>query len=468
MLWASLHFPQLPIDRLSDPSEPLPIVVIEQHGAQKNIMACNAEARRRGIHKRLTLKSAYAIAPDLLVNDYVEAEQHEHIRQLALWALQYSSWVTPRPPTTILLEIEGSLNLFGGLRPLLDSIIEAAEAQHLAMRIGVAPTPLAATLCAEASMTKPILDKTALNDALSEIAVEFLPLDAFTFHGLRQSGVRTLGQLQRLEPATLTRRFGHNLTDYLFKLAGTLPDPCPAFNAPKQFTEALDLALETQDTGALAFPLNRLLHILCGFLKAADLGIKELQIRLHHHRHHPTMVNLRFLDATANHQHLMKVANEKLANTQLVAPVIKLCINAPGFAELSRGAKDLFQKSQAQANSIEQVLDSLTARLGADALYTAMPSDDHRPEKAWLSALFDSFKPPGDWPARPLWLLAEPEAVHEPLTLASEPERIENGWWDSPDVRRDYFIAHNRHGTHYWVFRLRQNPNQLYIHGIFA
>lgn len=468
MLWASLHFPQLPIDRLSDPASDTPIVVIQQYGAKKNIMACNVAARKRGIHKKLTLKSAYAIAPDLLVNDYNDDEQTEHIRQLALWALQYSSWVTPRAPTTVLLEVAGSLKLFGGLSPLLQQIVSAAEAQHLGMRIGIAPTPAAATLFAEASITTPVLDKQQLSKALDEISIDHLPLDAFTFHGLRQSGIRTLAQLRYLEPAALTRRFGHALTDYLFKLEGTLPDPCPAFSAPQRFTEALDLPLETEDTGALAFPLNRLLHSLCGYLKAGDHGVKELQLGLYHHKHPVTVIAIKFLDATASHSHLLKVANEKLANTQLIAPVIRLRIKANGFADIARGGKDLFQRSKAQATSIEQVFDNLAARLGKDALYTALPGDDHRPEKAWCNALFESREPPGDWPARPLWLLTEPQTVNEPLTLASAAERIENGWWDNPDVRRDYFIAHNRKGTHYWVYRLRQNPSQLYIHGIFA
>ncbi|MBX2836143.1 MAG: DNA polymerase Y family protein [Gammaproteobacteria bacterium] len=468
MLWASLHFPQLPIDRLSEPSSDTPIVVIQQSGAQKTIMSCNTAAKKRGIHKRLTLKSAYAIAPDLLVNDYNETEQSEHIRQLTLWALHYSSWVTPRPPTTVVLEIAGSLTLFGGLTPLIQRILKAAEAQHLTMRIGVAPTPAAATLLAESGATRPVLDSHSLSEALSDIAVEYLPLDAFTFHGLRQSGIRTLGQLRSMEPAALTRRFGHTLTDYLFKLDGTLPDPCTAFKAPERFTESLDLPLETQDTGALAFPLNRLLHALCGYLKAGDHGIKEMTLEMFHHKHPTTSVILKFLDATANHSHLLKVANEKLSNTQLPEPVIRLRLSAEGFADVARAGKDLFRKSQAHASSIEQVFDTLSARLGKEALYTAVPGDDHRPEKAWLSALFGSHEPPGDWPARPLWLLRQPEVVSEPLTLASAAERIENGWWDNPDVRRDYFIAHNRQGTHYWVFRLRQKPSQLYIHGIFA
>jgi len=108
------------------------------------------------------------------------------------------------------------------------------------------------------------------------------------------------------------------------------------------------------------------------------------------------------------------------------------------------------------------------ARLGADAVYTAMPEEDHRPEKAWQSALLDKRHPRKPWPARPLWLLSEPRLLDEQVTLHTLPERIENGWWDEADVRRDYFIASNSQDTYYWLYRLRHQPDQWWIHGLFA
>jgi len=135
---------------------------------------------------------------------------------------------------------------------------------------------------------------------------------------------------------------------------------------------------------------------------------------------------------------------------------------------VDRAGKDLFQKSQAQADSIEQVLDKLMARLGKENLYTAMPQEDHRPEKAWMAALLETRKTPTSWPARPLWLLHEPRLATEPLQISSSTERIENGWWGDTDVRRDYFIARNRSGSHFWVYQHRREDQRFYIHGIFA
>ena len=228
------------------------------------------------------------------------------------------------------------------------------------------------------------------------------------------------------------------------------------------------MPLEAPDTKALAFPLNRLLGSLGGFLRARDMGIRHLDIQLYHHRLKPSTVALKFLDATANMNHLFRVATEQLGTQTLQAPVTRIGLHSVELASLEREGRDLFHKSQSQHQSVEQLLDKLVARLGKEAVYTATPCDDHRPEKAWLTTLLDKRRTHVQWPARPLWLLAEPRLLDEPVTLHTQPERIENGWWDEADVRRDYFIASNGQDTYYWLYRLRHQPEQWWIHGLFA
>ena len=468
MLWLALHFPQLPIDRQRQTHVDEPWAVVLQEGPRRRILSCNACAASQGVRPGLALKNAYALVPDLLTSDYDDDEQQAHLEQLTLWALGYSSWVSPEPPATILLEIASSLTLFGGLEALLDSIRQDTRKQCLSLSMGTAPTPAAALLFARTGKHQPVQDLSELRHRLATVPVTALPLDDFTFKGLRQSGIRSLEQLMALPPAALTRRFGNTCSDFLYKLDGRLPDPRVAYQAASTFSQAVDLPLEAPDTGALAFTLNRLLNALGGYLKTRDLGIRHLDIVLSHHRLADTRVALKFLDATANTQHLFRVATERLDTQVLDAPVIRLAIESAELAELPREGADLFMKSKAQKSSIEQVLDRLTARLGKDALYTALPGDDHRPEKAWLTALLDHTNPTEHWPARPVWLLREPRRLTEQVQLQTLPERIENGWWDDTDVRRDYYIASTREGAHYWVYRQRRQPDEYWVHGLFA
>jgi protein ImuB len=53
------------------------------------------------------------------------------------------------------------------------------------------------------------------------------------------------------------------------------------------------------------------------------------------------------------------------------------------------------------------------------------------------------------------------------LSLEDNPERIETGWWDGQDVRRDYYRAWNHRGMRLWVFK-DCRESCWYLHGLFG
>ena len=81
---------------------------------------------------------------------------------------------------------------------------------------------------------------------------------------------------------------------------------------------------------------------------------------------------------------------------------------------------------------------------------------------------------------RPLWLLAEPQPLahlfeNRPWIpawkLRDGPERIESGWWDGTDVRRDYFVAESPQGEIMWIYRDHRygvDDGEWFLHGVFA
>ena len=54
------------------------------------------------------------------------------------------------------------------------------------------------------------------------------------------------------------------------------------------------------------------------------------------------------------------------------------------------------------------------------------------------------------------------------LSLLAGPERIEAGWWDGGDARRDYFVAIDGAGRWLWIFRDPRPPGGWFLHGWFA
>jgi protein ImuB len=78
---------------------------------------------------------------------------------------------------------------------------------------------------------------------------------------------------------------------------------------------------------------------------------------------------------------------------------------------------------------------------------------------------------------RPLWLLASPLPLEERggqpyfggvLALERDRERIESGWWDDDNVRRDYFIARSPQGARLWIYRELNSERRWFLHGVFA
>jgi protein ImuB len=58
-------------------------------------------------------------------------------------------------------------------------------------------------------------------------------------------------------------------------------------------------------------------------------------------------------------------------------------------------------------------------------------------------------------------------AIDAPPELLRGPERIESGWWDQDDVRRDYYLARTGEGAQVWVFRDRRD-GAWYLQGLWA
>ena len=223
LLWAALLFPDLALERHANTSNPQAIVV--RDGAKRLLMSCNAPARLAGLHEGLTLNAAYAICPSLIVDDYNEELQQQHINALCHWAMHYSSWVAPVMPDTVMLEIGASLALFDGLDNFIKQLQADIQNQNITVVMGVAPTPAAARLLSRISKesdaeTICITDKHCLESALQEVPVTALPFDEFTHKGLRQSGIKHCQQLFKLPASSLTRRFGSASTEIVYKLLG--------------------------------------------------------------------------------------------------------------------------------------------------------------------------------------------------------------------------------------------------------
>jgi protein ImuB len=70
---------------------------------------------------------------------------------------------------------------------------------------------------------------------------------------------------------------------------------------------------------------------------------------------------------------------------------------------------------------------------------------------------------------RPLWLLKHALPLRGPAPrILAGPERIESGWWDGGDARRDYYVVQTRDGQHAWAYLAPGASDGWMLHGWFA
>ncbi|MFL6592857.1 MAG: Y-family DNA polymerase [Luteimonas sp.] len=473
MSWACIHFPQLALDgvlrRHPDPERPLALVT---GPAQKRVLAAvNPAAARAGLHAGQALAAAHALVSRFATLEYDASEVARSREFLAAWAYRYSSQVTTVFDEAIALEIGASLRLFGPWPRFERQLREDLVALGFSHRIAVAPNPRAAWVLAGAQDGLALTQPSALPTALSRIPVAQARLDAKTARALHAMGLRRLGQLFGAPRASLAQRFGNGLLEHLDRLRGDAPDPFPLYRPPDRFDLRLELPYEIEHSQALLFPVRRMTADLGAFLAGRDGGVQRFVLRLEHEDHPDTEVVVGMLGAEREASLLFDLARGRLEQARIPAPVRGLRLVADELPPFVPAGRELFDQRSSQSMPWSTLRERLRARLGDEAVHALAPADDHRPEQAWrrtplpVETKSDVVAAP-----RPTWLLQRPIPLRDcALHILAGPERVESGWWDGGDVRRDYYVVETGSGQRAWAYRgVGETETPFMLHGWFA
>lgn len=474
MLWLGLHFPFLAHELFTRADAGAsPFAVTEGEGRQRCIASCNEAARRAGIRPGLTLGAAHVLARDLRTRARNPQAEQQALDQIATAATQFTPAIT-LAPQAILLEIEGSRRLFGGLDVLRSRVHDEIAALGYRARIAGAPTALAALWLARADRSDVIEETNRLPAALTRVPMRALDLPASTQTALADLGMRAVGDLLRLPRDGLTRRFGPLLVQSLDRALGRIPDPRAPFMLPPQFVAHLTFPWETDALESIMFAARRLLHELQGFLRAHDRGVQRLAFTFTHPKPPATEQALGLVAPARDPEHLLRLLREHLQRLPLRAPVVGLRLATLELRSWPGKSENLLREGRHSDDA--HLIEHLQARLGTEAVRGVQTVAEHRPERAWRVCAPGATSPAIPTDLRPAWLLPAPAplSTHNgaprldgPLTLEQGPERIESGWWDGHDVGRDYFLARQEHGARYWIYRERDS-GRWFLHGIFA
>ncbi len=470
--------------------------------------------------------------------------QHAH-----WWALQFTPRVARVDGEALLLEVSGSERLWGGREALLAQLQlrsppwpadPPAEAGNPSQGVAQQECPVARcpTPFAEAATSLQALALLRLQLAGQPVPRHLpdgLPLHTLTalhphLPSLARMGCRTWGALRALPRDGVARRLGAAALLVLDRAYGHIAHNHAWVELPERFELTAELPALATSADALLWSASRLLSALQAWLQARQQGVLALELAWRHDLRRVDGVLIapwhalpvRTAQPTHELAHLRRLLAENLARTPLAAPANQITLRALETAPLPHASASLLPPGGSSAigdqegEAWHQLLERLSARLGADAVQSVTLQADHRPEcmQRWQPM---AGTVPGGGAAKvlqgehapeavlwPTWLLRTPQRLamqghrpcyQGPLRMLAGPHRFDAAWWEegactqpagesnggqapqarSGLVQRDYFVALSPVAGRVWIFRERlahapagASRDRWFLQGLYA
>jgi protein ImuB len=490
-LWVALHLPWLEIEALQQgaraPSMPRPRAIIELQGQTQYVVAACERAQQFGVRRGMAMAAALALVPDLETCARDATRERQLLERLATRAYRFTPRVSLVPPDGLVLEVKGSLHLFGGADRLCRALEVDCFEVGVKPIVSLAPSPLAALALARSGKSQ-LITAHGVGE-ISALKLCALRWPTEVIERLQQVGVYTIGQALRLPRAGFARRFGKEHLAELDRLTGRDADLRDHFRLRERFRRKEDLLQELEHHDAILAALAPLLEELGEFLKVRQCGITQIACLLKHRRIPRTRCVLRFAEPAANAQHFAKLFGEKLSSLNLSEPVRGIELRSGDLVSCTPADASLWQPGEHGGENrgvAPELIEHLRARLGHESVYGLRVLESHRPETSWAAAELSARNRPPEravedhisWfvQRRPAWLLREPQPLveqnglpqrHGALRFLEGPDRVEAGMAVQGRIARDYYIARDVNGVRLWIFRdLRSHG--WFMQGIFG
>jgi protein ImuB len=481
-LWLCLRLAELAIQCLPQ-RRPQAAAVIDK----QRIYAVNAAASLLGLEPGMDPASARVLAEEaplqLLARD--PAAESSALSSLSCWAYGVTPHLYSYNGDCLMLEIGGSLRLFGGLAAVLRHCQRGLACRGFSAEYAVAPTALAAWVLSfnsdsgsqppEQSLEAP-LDQP-LHERLGRLPLRlFEPLHA-QFAALERSGLKTFGEVLGLPAAAVGRRCGSEFVQLLQQLTGEVIAPPVHFEPPNCFVDSYPLGYPVRNQDELGPALEQLLESLEDYLRQRQLQTRQLLWHFSGPGDYRETLEVRTTEALTPRQDWYRLTRLRLERQPFSDEVelVQLRVSQLEATEPINGS--LFRQP-GPTGTPGQLVDTLSNRLGSQAVSSLRCRDAHLPEhsSSTVAPGVRQAVSPQATAQRPFWLLSDPEPLRHDnaqllfwgskLELIYGPERIEDGWWEK-GTSRDYFVARNKQGQRFWVFHERKRQ-AWFMHGLFA
>ena len=425
------------------------------------IVALDDLAASRGLGPGTSIPDARAQVPDLEAREIDPAQVMHLFAEFADWHSNASPLVAvlddQAPYGDLCLDITGVTHLFGGEARMLDTLVERLRGRGFTVNGAIAGTVGAAWALAHYAPGTIVTDDS-LEETLADLPVAALRLAEAQIVGLRQMGLKRIGQLYGRDRKALAARFGASLVSRLDQALGLIEEritprlPVADHYAERRFVDPIGLIDD------VLMCANDLAVQLACRLEAEGLGAQSFHLFLYLADHRVIRLSVNAARPTRDAAHIGRLflhRSERLAGEYDPGFGIDMIrLGASSISPLGSTQLGAFADPDGSADLV-QLFDRMTSRLGPLAVLRSVPVDTHIPERAVRlepvvapspEVAVEGERPP--LPARPLRLLPRPE----PITVVAEvpdgppmgmvwrrvryrfvrgagPERIEAEWW---------------------------------------
>lgn len=493
-----LFLPHWPTDRLKRRNAALragmgPLVLYEKAASALRIHALDEAGAGLGLYEGQPLAEARAIEPSLIAAPADADGDARDFCALAEGLTRYAPFVGIGAVGDAVLDISGCAHLFGGEEALIGDALARLSRAGFSARAAIADSPGAAYAAAHYGGMR-IIPPGGAGPALAELPVAALRISPDIAATLSRLGLKRIGQLYAMPRAPLTARMGAEVLKRLAEALGTEDEPInPLFPAP-EYEASAPLLEPIVSAEAILVCLEKMARELEALLARDGKGGRRFDLIFYRVDNRLTKVAVGASRPTRKPAVLLRLFKDRLADCHdprdagFGYDLLKL--KAFDCAPYEAGAPARFDAPESEGD-IAALADRLANRMGGARVCLIRLLNAHMPERSAEFAPFAGagrllaskgsfFLPPlgegekkEEEPARPLTLLARPEAiaaiagvpdgppmrfiwrrVSYPVRRASGPERLAGDWRREEEERaRDYYRVEDASGRRFWIYR---------------
>ena len=364
-----------------------PLALVEKYGNIRRIAALDGPAAEAGLYLHQPLADALAIYPKLIFADAEPEACETALAALAAWAQRYSPFTAPAGASGLWLDIAGCAHLWGGEAQLAENLLGRLEARGIPARAAIAPTFGAAYALAHHAQRYVIAEQITYKLLLAPLPVERLRIAGETVSLLQKLGLFTIGAVQDLPRAGLSRRFP-DLLPQLDKAMGLIPEAIAFQRLPTPWIERLRFPEPISAPEDLERTTAKLLEMLCERLETGRQG--GLRFEMSFFRSDGGMETQAVTAAlpTRDAARIARLFREKLALIDPGFGVDLAMLAAPHTEPLDERQESVLRPGQHAAcvEELAALIDSLENRLGKGRVYRLAPQESYIPERAVKTA----------------------------------------------------------------------------------